>query len=200
MDRSAGLTPRLDDRIVPPVHGLLSLASVALNLFREFVPGHPDAARFWLEIGAGSISLLVVLGLLLRFFGSENAHPGLLTVGATLGLLLLAAGPAAVELYLIPSVPASTLAYIDTFSNWVGQRIHQPPWPARTALLSLGLVLSLMFVVIPLTKWTFRVPHFLSLLAWLVALTTAGTISSLIRVKLPPVPNAHVEKNKLPSP
>ncbi|NCX47740.1 MAG: hypothetical protein EBW82_03845 [Verrucomicrobia bacterium] len=68
------MTPRLDDRIVPPVHGLLSLASVALNLFREFVPGHPDAARFWLEIGAGSLSLLVVLGLLLRFFGSENAR------------------------------------------------------------------------------------------------------------------------------
>jgi hypothetical protein len=31
-------------------------------------------------------------------------------------------------------------------------------------------------------------------------LTTAGTISSLIRVKLPPVPNGHVEKSKIPSP
>ncbi len=182
------------------MHGLLSLASVALNLFREFVPGHPDAAHFWLEIGAGSLSLLVVLGILLRFFGSENARPALLVFGTTLGLLLLAAGPAAVELYLLPSISAPTLAGVDTLSQWIAQRAHHSPWPARTTLLSIGLLFSLLFVVVPLTKWTFRVPTFLSLLAWLVALTTAGTISSLIRVKLPPVPNAHVEKSKLSSP
>ncbi len=181
------------------MHSLLSLASVALNLIREFIPGHPDAARFWLEIGAGSLSLLLVLGLLLRFFGSENARPGLLTVGATFGLLLLAAGPAALELYLIPSIPPATLAQIDSLSNWVGQRFHHPPWPARTALLSLGLALSLLLVVIPLTKWTFRVPHFLSLLAWLAALITAGTVSSLLREKIPPVPAPLVEKSKSPS-
>ena len=98
------------------MHGLLSLASVALNLFREFIPGHPDAARFWLEIGAGSLSLLIVLGLLLRFFGSENARPALLTLGATLGLLLLAAGPAAVELYFLPTLSPSSLARFNFYS------------------------------------------------------------------------------------
>jgi hypothetical protein len=54
--------------------------------------------------------------------------------------------------------------------------------------------------VVPLTKWTFRVPTFLSLLAWLAALTTASTISSLLRTKLPPIPDALVEKAKLPAP
>jgi len=182
------------------VQGLLSLASVALNLFREFVPGHPDAARFWLEIGSGALSLIIVLGILLRFFGSENAKPALLCVGVTLGLLLLAAGPAAVELYLLPSIPSPTLAGVDSLSQWIAQRVHHTPWPGRTTLLSAGLLLSLLFVVVPLTKWTFRVPTFLSLLAWLAALTTAGTIFSLVRVKLPPVPTAQVEKSKLPSP
>ena len=181
------------------MHGLLSLASVALNLFREFIPGHPDAARFWLEIGAGSLSLLIVLGLLLRFFGSENARPALLTLGATLGLLLLAAGPASIELYLLPTLSPSSLGQIDSLAQWVGEKTHQTPWPARTALLSLGLLLSLFLTVVPLTKWTFRVPTFLSLLAWLAALTTAGTISSLLRTKLPPIPDALVEKAKLPA-
>jgi hypothetical protein len=182
------------------VHGLLSLASVALNLFREFVPGHPDAAHFWLEIGAGSLSLIVVLGILLRFFGSENARPALLVFGTTLGLLLLAAGPAAVELYLLPSISAPTFAGVDTLSQWIAQRAHHSPWPARTTLLSIGLLLSLLFVVVPLTKWTFRVPTFLSLLAWLVALTTAGTVSSVLRLKLPASPPASVQEKKLPYP
>ena len=176
--------------------GILSLASVALNLFREFVPGHPDAARFWLEIGAGILSLLIVLGILLRFFGSENARPALLTLGATLGLLLLAAGPAAVELYLLPHLSPALLGHIDTFSQWVGERTHQTPWPARTVLLSLGLILSLLLTVVPLTKWTFRVPAFLTLIAWLAAGATAGTISSLLRAKVPPVPSELVEKAK----
>jgi hypothetical protein len=178
------------------VPGILSLASVALNLFREFVPGHPDAARFWLEIGAGILSLLIVLGILLRFFGSENARPALLTLGATLGVLLLAAGPAAVELYLLPHLSPALLGHIDTFSQWVGQRTHQTPWPARTALLSLGLILSLLLTVVPLTKWTFRVPAFLTLIAWLAAGATAGTVSSLLRAKVPPVPPELVEKAK----
>lgn len=182
------------------MHGLLSLASVAFNLFREFVPGHPDAARFWLEMGAGLLSLLLVLGILLRFFGSENARPALLTFGATLGLVLLAAGPALTELYLVPALPPAALPYLDTLAQWVGQRLQQPPWPVRTGLLCLGLLLSLFFVVVPLTKWSFRVPHFLSLLAWLAALTTAGTVSSLLRQKLPPAPAALLEKAKLPSP
>ena len=176
--------------------GILSLASVALNLFREFVPGHPDAARFWLEIGAGILSLLIVLGSLLRFFGSENARPALLTLGATLGVLLIAAGPAAVELYLLPHLSPALLGHIDTFSQWVGQRTHQTPWPARTALLSLGLILSLLLTVVPLTKWTFRVPAFLTLIAWLAAGATAGTVSSLLRAKVPPVPPPLVEKAK----
>ena len=176
--------------------GILSLASVALNLFREFVPGHPDAARFWLEIGAGILSLLIVLGILLRFFGSENARPALLTLGAALGLLLLAAGPAAVELYLLPHLSPALLGHIDTFSQWVGERTHQTPWPARTVLLSLGLILSLLLTVVPLTKWTFRVPAFLTLIAWLAAGATAGTVSSLLRAKVPPVPSELVEKAK----
>ena len=176
--------------------GLRSLASVARNLCREFVPGHPDAARFWLEIGAGILSLLIVLGILLRFFGSENARPALLTLVATLGLLLLAAGPAAVELYLLPHLSPALLGHIDTFSQWVGERTHQTPWPARTVLLSLGLILSLLLTVVPLTKWTFRVPAFLTLIAWLAAGATAGTVSSLLRAKVPPVPSELVEKAK----
>ncbi len=80
------------------MNGIQSLASAALNLFREFVPGNPDVARFWLENGAATLSLLVVLGLLLRFFGSENARPGLLLLSGILGIALLAAGPSAIEI------------------------------------------------------------------------------------------------------
>jgi ABC-type Fe3+-siderophore transport system permease subunit len=100
------------------MNGIQSLASAALNLFREFVPGNPDVARFWLENGAATLSLLVVLGLLLRFFGSENARPGLLLLSGILGIALLAAGPSAIEIYALPNTSPSALAAVDTASQW----------------------------------------------------------------------------------
>jgi hypothetical protein len=80
---------------------------------------------------------------------------------------------------------------VDAVSQWTAARTAQTPWPARTALLATGLILSLLFVVVPLTRWTFRVPGFLALLAWLAALATAGTASAVVRKNLPnPLPPA----------
>ena len=163
------------------MNGLQSLASTALNLFREFVPGNPDAARFWLETGSAALSLLVVLGLLLRFFGSENSRPGLVLVAAVLGLLLLAMGAAAVELYVLPILPPVATAAVDSVSAYAAGKFQQPVWPARTALLALGLAGSLLLVVSPLTRMTFKVPGFLALVAWLAALATAWTVPAVIR-------------------
>ena len=168
------------------MNGLQSLASTALNLFREFVPGNPDAARFWLEAGCAALSLLVVLTLLLRFFGSENSRLGLVLVAGIFGILLLAAGAAAVELYAIPSLPPGVLAAVDSISAWAAARFGQPAWPARTVLLTLGLVGSLLLVVSPLTRMTFKVPGFLALVAWLAALATAWTIPAVLRTGLSP--------------
>ena len=167
------------------MNGLQTLASAALNLFREFVPGDPDAARFWLQIGGGALILWGVLGLLLRFFGSDNARPGLLLVIGSLGLALLAAGPAAVEIYALPSAPPLVLSVVDNTAHWVALRTHQDPWAARTVLLATGMILSLLLLVVPLTRLTFRVPGFLALIAWLAALASAGTISALLRTHLP---------------
>ncbi|NBS13648.1 MAG: hypothetical protein EBT57_02360 [Verrucomicrobia bacterium] len=168
------------------MNGLQTLASAALNLFREFVPGDPDAARFWLEMGGGALALWIVLGILLRFFGSENARPGLLLFSGTLGLALLAAGPAAVEVYGLPSTPTSALSLVETTSQWAANRAHVSPWPARTVLLAGGMIFSLFLLVVPLTRLTFRVPGFLALIAWLAALASAGTASAVIRTHLPP--------------
>jgi hypothetical protein len=168
------------------VNGLQTLASAALNLFREFIPGDPDAARFWLQIGGGILVLLMVLGLLLRFFGSDNARPGLLFLTAALGLALLAAGPAAVEIYGLPSTPPSVLSIVDHTTQWAANHVHWNAWPARSVLLAGGVVLSLLLLVVPLTRLTFRVPGFLALIAWLAALASAGTISAVIRTHLPP--------------
>lgn len=178
------MTPRRSGRISKRVNGLQSLASTALNLFREFVPGNPDAARFWLEAGSAALSLLVVLTLLLRFFGSENSRPGLVLVAGIFGILLLAAGAAAVELYALPSLPPPVLAAVDSVSAWTAARLGQSAWPARTVLLTLGLAGSLLLVVSPLTRMTFKVPGFLALVAWLAALATALTVSAVIRTSL----------------
>lgn len=175
------------------MHGLQSLASTALNLFREFIPGNPDAARFWLETGSGALSLLVVLGLLLRFFGSENSRPGLVLVAGILGLLLLAGGAAAVELYALPALPPSAMGIVDATSAWVAAKCGHAPWPARTVLLGVGLAASLLFLVSPLTRMTFKVPGFLALVAWLAALATAWTIPAAIRTSLS-------TKTEIPSP
>lgn len=172
------------------MNGLQSLASTALNLFREFIPGNPDAARFWLETGAAGLSLLIVLGLLLRFFGSENSRPGLVLVAAVLGMLLLAAGAAAVELYALPALPSGVMAAVDSVIAYAAGKFQQPVWPARTVLLALGLAGSLLFVVSPLTRMTFKVPGFLALVAWLAALATAWTVPAVIRTGLPPKPEA----------
>ena len=179
------------------VTALPPLPTTALHLFQEFVPVSPDAARFWLEVGAGALSLLVVLSLLLRFFGSENARPGLLVFGAALGMALLAAAPAAMELYLLPFIPTPTLAGVDNLSQWVAQWAHHSPWPARTALLAFSLLLSLLLGVVPLTKWTFRVPAFLALIAWLAGLTAAASAVSLIRTQLPAPPTSEIKIKKL---
>lgn len=167
------------------MNGLQSLASAALNLFREFVPGDPDAARFWLQIGGGALALWIVLGLLLRFFGSDNARPGLLFLISSLGLALLAAGPAAVEIYGLPSAPPVVLSVVENTTQWATIRTHQNPWPARTVLLAGGMVLSLFILVVPLTRLSFRVPGFLALIAWLAALASAGTVAAVIRTHLP---------------
>lgn len=175
------------------MNGLQSLASTALNLFREFVPGNPDAARFWLETGSGVLSLLVVLGLLLRFFGSENSRPGLVLVAGILGLLLLAGGAAAVELYALPALPPTATGIVDAVSAWVAAKFGHAAWPARAVLLSAGLTVSLLFLVSPLTRMTFKVPGFLALVAWLAALATAWTIPAAIRTSLsskPPIQSA----------
>jgi hypothetical protein len=166
------------------VNGLQSLASTALNLFREFVPGDPDAARFWLETGSAALSLLVVLGLLLRFFGSENSRPGLVLVAGVVGVLLLAGGAAAMELYALPTLPAPVLAAVDTVSAYAAAKFQHSAWPARTVLLGLGLVGSLLLLVSPLTRMTFKVPGFLALVAWLAALATAFTVPAVIRTSL----------------
>lgn len=166
------------------MNGLQSLASTALNLFREFIPGNPDAVRFWLETGSAVLSLLLVLGLLLRFFGSENSRPGLVIVAGVFGVLLLAAGAAAVELYALPTLPAPVMTAVDTVSSWAAAKIQQPAWPARTTLLTLGLAGSLLLLVSPLTRMTFKVPGFLALVAWLAALATAWTVPAVIRASL----------------
>ena len=176
------------------MNGLQTLASAALNLFREFVPGDPDAARFWLQIGGGALALWIVLGILLRFFGSENARPGLLFLVATLGLALMAAGPAAVETYGLPSTPPAVLSVVETASQWAAHRAHLEPWPARSVLLAGGMGLSLLFLVVPLTRLTFRVPGFLALIAWLAAVASAGTASALIRSHLPGKPEIQASK------
>ena len=167
------------------MNGLQSIASTALNLFREFVPGNPDAARFWLETGSAALSLLIVLGLLLKFFGSENSRPGLVLVAGTVGVLLLAAGAAAVELYALPSLPSSVTSIVDSVSALAAGKLQQPAWPARTVLLATGLVASLLLVVSPLTRMTFKVPGFLALVAWLAALATAFTVPAFIRLHVP---------------
>ena len=172
------------------MNGLQTLASAALNLFREFVPGDPDAARFWLQLGGGALALWIVLGILLRFFGSDNARPGLLFLTGTLGLALLAAGPAAVEIYGLPSAPPSVLSLVDSTTQWVANHLHRNAWPARSSLLAGGMILSLLLLVVPLTRLTFRVPGFLALIAWLAALASAGTISAVIRTHLPPSAHA----------
>ena len=166
------------------MNGLQSLASTALNLFREFVPGNPDAARFWLETGSAALSLLIVLGLLLRFFGSENSRPGLVLVAGVMGVLLLAAGAAGMELYALPVLPPAVLGAVDSISGWAAARFQHPAWPARNVLLGLGLAGSLLFLVSPLTRMTFKVPGFLALVAWLAALATAFTVPAVIRTSL----------------
>ena len=168
------------------MNGLQSLASTALNLFREFIPGNPDIARFWLEVGAAAVSLLVVLTLLLRFFGSENSRPGLVVVAGVLGILLLAGGAAAVELYALPTLPSPVMTAVDSVSAYAAGKFQQPAWPARSVLLALGLAGSLLFLVSPLTRMTFKVPGFLALVAWLAALATAWTVSAVIRTGLAP--------------
>jgi len=183
------------------VNGLQTLASAALNLFREFGPGDPDAARFWLQMGGGAIALWIVLGVLLRFFGSENARPGLLFLTGGLGLALLAAGPAAVEVYALPSAPPAVLSLVETAGQWAGHRAQTSPWPARTTLLAAGMIGSLLLLVVPLTRLTFRVPGFLALIAWLAALASAGTASALIRTHLPSAartspPGAEIKPSK----
>jgi len=175
------------------VNGLQSLASTALNLFREFVPGNPDAARFWLETGSAALALLVVLSLLLRFFGSENSRPALVFLAGAFGVLLLAAGAAAMELYALPVLPPAVLGAVDSLSGWVAARFQHPAWPARTVLLTLGLAGSLLFLVSPLTRMTFKVPGFLALVAWLAALATAFTVPAVIRTSLS-------QKIEIPSP
>ena len=179
------MTPRRTARISNRVNGLQSLASTALNLFREFVPGNPDAARFWLETGSAALSLLLVLGFLLRFFGSENSRPGLVLLAGGLGVLLLAGGAAAMELYALPVLSPAVLGIVDSVSGWAAARFQQPAWPARTVLLGLGLAGSLLFLVSPLTRMTFKVPGFLALVAWLAALATAFTVPAVIRTSLP---------------
>jgi hypothetical protein len=52
------------------------------------------------------------------------------------------------------------------------------------------MILSLLLLVVPLTRLTFRVPGFLALIAWLAALASAGTISAVIRTHLPPSAHA----------
>ena len=194
------MTPLRRGRFSKRVNGLQSLASTALNLFREFVPGNPDAARFWLETGSAAFSLLVVLGLLLRFFGSENSRPGLVLVAGVLGVLLLAGGAATVELYALPALPASVTSVVDSISSLAAEKLHQPAWPARTVLLAAGLATSLLIVVSPLTRMTFKVPGFLALVAWLAALTTAFTVPDFIRTSLAPKtearssPASHAER------
>ena len=178
------------------MNGLQSLASTALNLFREFVPGNPDAARFWLETGSGLLSLLVVLTFLLRFFGSENSRPGLVLVAAVLGILLLAAGAAAVELYALPVLPPAVLGAVESASAWAAARFQHEAWPARTVLLGAGLATSLLFLVSPLTRMTFKVPGFLALVAWLAALATAWTVPAVIRTGLP----MNTERSAPPTP
>lgn len=173
------------------MNGLQSLASTALNLFREFVPGNPDAARFWLEAGSAAVSFLAVLGLLLRFFGSENSRPGLVLVAGVMGVLLLTGGAAAMELYALPALPAPVLTAVDSVSAYAAGKFHQPTWPARTVLLGLGLVASLLFLVSPLTRMTFKVPGFLALVAWLAALATAFTVPAFIRLHVPAKTEAH---------
>lgn len=178
------MTVRRSGRFSKRVNGLQSLASTALNLFREFIPGNPDAARFWLETGSAALSLLLVLGLLLRFFGSENSRPGLVLVAGILGILLLAGGAAAVELYALPVLPPAALGIVDGISAWVAAKFQHSAWPARTVLLTTGIGASLLFLVSPLTRMTFKVPGFLALVAWLAALTTAWTVPAVIRTSL----------------
>jgi len=132
------------------MNGLQSLASTALNLFREFVPGNPDAARFWLETGSGTLSLL-------------------------------------------PALPPTVMGMVDTLSGWVAAKFAHTAWPARTVLLCAGLGASLLFLVAPLTRMTFKVPGFLALVAWLAALATAWTIPAAIRTSLS-------TKTEIPSP
>ncbi|NCW27673.1 MAG: hypothetical protein EBV83_05175 [Verrucomicrobia bacterium] len=181
------------------MNGLQTLASAALNLFREFVPGDPDAARFWLQMGGGVLAFWIILGILLRFFGSENVRPGLLFLSGTLGLALLAAGPAAVEVYSLPSIPPSLLSIVETTAQWTANRAHVSPWPARSVLLAGGMVFSLLLLVVPLTRLTFRIPGFLALIAWLAALATAGTASAVIRIHLPSTSRLQVPAEIKPS-
>ena len=173
------------------------LPATALNLFQEFVPLSLGAAHFWLEVVAGVLSILIALSFLLRFFGSENARPGLLVLGAAIGIALLAAAPTVMELYLLPFIPTPILTGVDNLSQWVAQWAHHSPWPARTALLSFSLLLSMLFVVVPLTKWTFRVPAFLALIAWLAGLTAAASVVTLIRTQLPAPPTSETKIKKL---
>lgn len=178
------------------MNGLQSLASTALNLFREFVPGNPDAARFWLETGSAVLSLLLVLTLLLRFFGSQNSRPGLVLVAGTLGVLLLAAGAASVELYALPSLPPAAITAVEAVSSWASTRFHQPAWPARNVLLVGGTAASLLLVVVPLTRMTFKVPGFLALVAWLAALATTWTVPAVIRTGLSSRTEMSAQKNR----
>ena len=107
---------------------------------------------------------------------------------------LVAAGPAAVETYGLPSTPPAVLSVVETVSQWAAHRAHLEPWPARSVLLAGGMGLSLLFLVVPLTRLTFRVPGFLALIAWLAALAIAGTASALIRSHLPGKPRIQVSK------
>jgi hypothetical protein len=78
-------------------------------------------------------------------------------------------------------------------SAWVAAKFGHEAWPARTVLLSAGLTISLLFLVSPLTRMTFKVPGFLALVAWLAALATAWTIPAAIRTSLsskPPIQSA----------
>jgi len=105
-------------------------------------------------------------------------------VASIFGILLLAAGAAAVELYALPALPPAVLAGVDSISVWTATRFGQSAWPARTVLLTLGLAGSLLLVISPLTRMTFKVPGFLALVAWLAALATAFTVSAAIRTSI----------------
>jgi hypothetical protein len=105
-------------------------------------------------------------------------------VAGIFGILLLAAGAAAMELYALPVLPPGVLRAVDSLSAWVAARFQHAAWPARTVLLGLGLAGSLLFLVSPLTRMTFKVPGFLALVAWLAALATAFTVPAIIRTSL----------------